>query len=365
MELVLKKGPRDLESRVLDQGLCCSCGACMSLCPYLIGIQEQVVLFEDCGLKEGRCYDICPRTVVDMDDLNKQVFDKERDDYLLGSHKQILMAQSLSQATRESGQYGGMATELLCYALEKGIIDGTIVAGWSSRYDFMPEPVLARTPEQVRAAAGSKYTACPSLSILDKSLSECEKLAIVGRPCQITALRKRERVEPEIKDKIALTIGLFCMWALNYRELCEYLRPQIDLGCATGVDIPFNRFVIKTEQGPKEMEFEPIRGLRRETCDLCYDFTSEFADLSVGSTEWKEDWNTLITRTESGAALIDKAVKDARVITEVLPVDRVELLRGAALGKKKRVIEALAEKDCLIPDYLVLSDKEKESIKKG
>ncbi len=357
--LKLKKGPEALEAEVIKNDLCCVCGACMGLCPYFRAMQERVVLIEPCGLTEGRCYDICPRTVVDMEGLNREVFGRPRDDYVLGTHEGVYMSQAVDAGIKRAGQYGGTVSGLVAFALRKKIIDGAIMAGASARYPLLPEPVLARRPEDVLACAGSKYTACPSLSILDDSLRQCNKLAFVGRPCQVTALRKRISVEPAVGGKIELIVGLFCMWALSYRDLVSHLKQEIDLGLARKFDIPYNRFVVYLGRDKMEVDFEPIKGMRRHTCDICYDFTSEFADISVGSTEWKDTWNTLIPRTERGTKLIDRAKKAKALSVKPLPGNRVELLRTASLNKKKRVLEALSEKD---EAYLKVSAEEKKWI---
>lgn len=365
MELKLNKGPQELEAGVLGPGVCCSCGACMGLCPYFMVMQEHVVLMEPCGLEAGRCYEVCPRTVVDIDDLNQQVFGKARDDFALGVNQGVLMSQATDAGQIERGQYGGTVSAILAHGIETGAIDGAIVAGRSSRYGLLPEPVLARTVDDVSDSTGSKYTACPSLKILDQSIKECEKLAVVGRPCQVIALRKRIACDPEVGERIALIIGLFCMWSLDYKKLARHLSSTLDIKKAKKVDIPYNRFVVEMEDGPKEMEFEPIQAMRKSTCDLCFDFTSELADLSVGSTEWKDDWNTLIPRTERGEKAVEAARADGKLKAEPLPDDRVELLRRASHGKKKRVLEALGKEGCPVPDYLVVSDKEREAILSG
>jgi coenzyme F420 hydrogenase subunit beta len=365
VELRLKKGPQDLEARVLKKGMCCGCGGCMGLCPYFLAMQEHVVLMEPCGLTEGRCYEVCPRTVVDLEGLNQAVFGAAREDYVLGTNRGVLMAQASAAGVRGQGQYGGTVAAILTHGLESGAFDGAIVAGKSARYGLLPEPVLARNKAEVLAATGSKYSACPSLMILDKSLRECRKLAVVGRPCQVIALRKRLVCEPELGERIALIVGLFCMWALNYKKLAAHLAETVNLKEARKVDIPYNRFVVECSDGPRELPFEPIRGLRNPACDLCYDFTSELADLSVGSTEWKEDWNTLIPRTGAGEAAI-KAAKDAGVLAVApLPPDRISLLRKASLGKKKRVLAALGAGDCALADYLVISEQEREAVRGG
>lgn len=360
--LSLHKGALELELEVLKKGLCTACGACIGICPYLRVRKENVVLLDPCGKTEGRCYELCPRTRLDFEALNRDVYGKGRDDFLLGTHQAVCMAQSPKPGIRKKAQYGGVVTGLLAFALEKKLIDGAILVGYSDSYQLLPEPVLARTREEILLCAGSKYTAAPSLKILNDSLTRCKKLAFVGRACQVEALRKRIKIEPEIGDKISLIIGLFCMWALDYKKLYAHLAKQVDIRKAKKFDIPYNRFVVHMEKGKRELDFEPIKGLRRSTCDLCYDFTSEFADLSVGSTEWKHDWNTLVVRTGRGAALVEKAEKARALKKKPLPEDRLKLLRDAVLGKKKRVLKALFE-DKAAAEYLVLSDAEKNFIR--
>jgi coenzyme F420 hydrogenase subunit beta len=360
--LSLRKGASELELEVLKKGLCTGCGGCIGICPYLRVRKENVVLLEPCGKTEGRCYELCPRTRLDFEALNQQVFGKPREDFLLGTHQSVLLAQSAKTAVQKKAQYGGAVTGLLLFALSKKLIDGAILVNYSDSYKLLPEPVLARTEQEIIACAGSKYTAAPSLKILNSSLEKCRKLAFVGRACQVEALRNRIRIEPEVGQKIALIIGLFCMWALDYRKLYAHLAKQIEIDKAKKFDIPYNRFVVHLEKGKRELEFEPIKGFRRSTCDLCYDFTSEFADVSVGSTEWKDDWNTLITRTDRGAKLVEQAGKGRALKVKPLPEDRVNLLRNAVLGKKQRVLKAVFE-DKSAPEYLVLSDQEKNFVK--
>ena len=361
--LSLHKGALELELEVLKKGLCTSCGGCVGICPYLRVRKEKVVLLEPCGMKEGRCYELCPRTRLDMDALSREIFGKARDEssFLLGPAKAVYMARSSRPAIRKKAQYGGVVTGLLVYALSKKIIDGAILVGYSSDYALLPEPMLARTRDEILACAGSKYTAAPSLEILNDALKSCRKLAYVGRGCQVEALRKRMKIEPEIGGKVALVIGLFCMWSLNYQKLYAHLSQKIEVQKATGFDIPYNRFVVYMGAKPMELEFEPIKGFRRASCDICYEFTAELADLSVGSTEWKDDWNTLIVRSGRGEKLVARAIKEKALRARPFPEERVELLKAAVLGKKKRVLKALFE-DKTFPAYLVVSEAEKNWI---
>jgi coenzyme F420-reducing hydrogenase beta subunit len=84
----------------------------------------------------------------------------------------------------------------------------------------------------------------------------------------------------------------------------------------------------------------------------------------VGSTEWKDDWNTLIVRTAAGAKMVEKAQKARALRVKPFPEERVNLLRGAVLGKKKRVLKAVFE-DKSAPEYLALGEQEKNFIKES
>jgi coenzyme F420 hydrogenase subunit beta len=64
--------------------------------------------------------------------------------------------------------------------------------------------------------------------------------------------------------------------------------------------------------------------------------TSEFADLSVGMYEGKDGWNTLITRTETGSALVKKAVEANILETDPFPETNLEHLRQASRNKRRR-----------------------------
>jgi coenzyme F420 hydrogenase subunit beta len=72
--------------------------------------------------------------------------------------------------------------------------------------------------------------------------------------------------------------------------------------------------------------------------------TSEFADVSVGSVEGTEGWNTVIVRTDGGADLIEIAKKKGKLQVDKLPASNLEHLKEAALFKKKRAMNEIVKK---------------------
>jgi coenzyme F420-reducing hydrogenase beta subunit len=224
---------------------------------------------------------------------------------------------------------------------------------------------VAKTRDDVLSASGSKYTASPTLKILDGILKEdAEKVFVVGRPCQVLALRKRMQIQDPTfpGERIALVVGLFCMWSLSHRDFEKMIEPLTGDEKLKRVDVPQGRFIVETDRDTLELDHDSVRSHSRQTCRTCFDFTSELADLSVGSTEWKDDWNTLIVRTAAGRAFLDAAVERGSIEVEPFPEDRLGLLKEASLNKKRRVLEELeqeAEKNGIAP-YLRISQEEKE-----
>ncbi len=361
------KGPKELKEDVIDTGQCTTCGLCLGLCPYLDERGENVAFLSDCRGDQGRCFALCPRTDTDLESLRNIYFPNETTDPVLGPYQSIWMARAVDNSIRGKGQYGATITALTLFGLETDRLDAALLTRWpsNSQEPFLPEPVVAKTPEQVLAAAGSKYTACPTLKVLDKTIrEEAERLLVVGRPCQVLALRKRTQIDDPTfpKERIALIIGLFCMWSLSYREFRQMIGPLLRPGKLHRMDVPKGRFIVESDEGPLDLPHDSVRALSRQACQSCYDFTSELADLSVGSTEWKDDWNTLIIRSDAGQAFLEAAAEQGRLEIKPLPEERTALLREASFNKKQRVLECLEQRARQEgkKSYLQISKKERD-----
>jgi len=368
------KGAKQLREEVLDRGLCTGCGMCLGLCPYLQEMGENVAMISDCQGETGRCYAVCPRTDTNLDELRQTLsssWAKGNRDFDLGPFLSVHMSRALDPEVRERSQYGGTVSALVRFGLHTGRLDAALLTRWTDEpgESLLPGPMVAKSPAEVLAASGSKYTACPTLKILDQTLRESAgRLGVVGRPCQILALRKRMRLEDPsfAPERVALSIGLFCMWSLSYRETRRWLEPALGNRRIEKIDIPKGRFVVQTAEGPVELAHEELLRHTRESCRRCFDFTAELADVSVGSTEWKEDWNTLIVRTEAGRDLTAAAAAEGWIELAPFPAERERLLREAAFNKKKRVLESL-EQEALSSgreSYLRISQEERQYFRK-
>ncbi|UCD55986.1 MAG: Coenzyme F420 hydrogenase/dehydrogenase, beta subunit C-terminal domain [Candidatus Hydrogenedentota bacterium] len=344
MEELMNRGPDELQTEVQQADLCTGCGMCAGLCPYIKEMEEKVAIIERCGRSDGRCYRFCPRTATDLNLLDEVAFGTKRADSVLGSYRLLSMAKSENATVRAAGQYGGVATALVINALEQAVVDAALLTRYSERKGVLPRPAVARNRDEVLACSGSKYTAAPTLSALNDLLKTGEKIAVVGRPCQVTAVRKMQHYDdrPEVKN-IRLLIGLFCLWALEYRRYASYLGDQVDVKQIRKIDIPKDRdLVVYTNGGTARMPIDKIKSFIRPSCEVCFDVTAELADISLGSTEWKDDWNTMLVRSEAGERLVEDAVKAKVIVTKTFPAERRAILREAVNNKKMRVIKELS-----------------------
>jgi len=363
------KGVGDLFKEVIDKGLCTVCGACVGDCPYMVFYRGKIRMLDLCNRTEGHCYEYCPRTFTDLDTISNRILGAPYSGDEIGNVKRVVMARAGDSKTRSKAQYGGTVSTLLSLALDNRLIDAAILS--KDTEDKLPSGFVARSPAQVLEGAGSNYMAYPALETLNRMPRDSkDRLGIVVTPCQAIALAKMVASPPEQRvsmGNVKLTIGLFCTWALSYGRFHEFINNHVTPAKIRKFDIPpppANRFDFYIDKEIKSFPLDEIRDYRMPTCAYCLDMTAEFTDISVGSVEGTEGWNTVIVRTQRGMEMIEEAQKKKKLEIQELPDKSLAHLKEAALMKKARAVQAIVEKTGDKNDllYLGLSDKLKEKL---
>jgi len=83
--------------------------------------------------------------------------------------------------------------------------------------------------------------------------------------------------------------------------------------------------------------------------------TAELSDISVGTVEGKEGWNTVVIRTVVGEDLLKRAKNKGVIETRPLPKDNLDHLKEASLLKKRRALDTLDERGGIEKAYFSLS----------
>jgi coenzyme F420-reducing hydrogenase beta subunit len=261
---------------------------------------------------------------------------------IAGDVRRACVTHAADAGVRERAASGGSVTALLLDALERGEADAALVCVTSvedgrvrARYR------LATTAEEVLAAQGSTYVLG---DLLGEGLPLLEshpgRVAVVGLPCEITALSKR----PHLAEKVALTIALFCGHA-SRPELVDAVVERMAAQAAEGATLTAFRFRSGHWRGLMRAEFDdgtvveqPFSrfGLYQnlyvacaKKCLFCSDHFGYHADVSAGdlwSAKYKSDpvkHTAVLARTERGLACVSAAEAGGGLTTSDVAVTEV------------------------------------------
>ncbi|MHA1526347.1 MAG: Coenzyme F420 hydrogenase/dehydrogenase, beta subunit C-terminal domain, partial [Promethearchaeota archaeon] len=252
-----------------------------------------------------------------------------------------------------------VSSTCLHYLFDKNQIDFAIGAKMSNT-PWRPEPLLLKNKEDIITTAGTKYVNNANLQILNQNELKDKKLAVVGVPCQMQALLKSNIYNigfPSINN-IEYKIGIFCMESFSYEsilKICEVLK--VDVKDVKKMDINKGKFFVYTNKDEElNVPIKEISHLAREDCEVCFDLTSESADISIGSIGSPSGWNTVVIRNEKGKMLYEELIAndliESKNIEDVKPgLPLLQRIAGIKKNTCNKHITAKSKKTERVPNY--------------
>jgi coenzyme F420 hydrogenase subunit beta len=338
---------------IFDSKNCSGCGLCVGLCPVnCIELNNGIgKIDDDKCIRCGLCYYFCPRTYLPVNLLNmvQENTSEIPSPSKLGFYSKAYSARTKVREISERCQDGGISSTCLYYLFEQSKIDYALGASMSKN-PWRPEPILMKNREDILLTTGTKYVNNPSLSLMNQLNSNPCRLAIVGVPCMMQSLLKSKIYDLHIpsQNSVVYRIGIFCMESFSYEsflKICDILNVNVDDVKKT--DINKGKFFIYTNKGEElTIPIKEITHLAREDCKVCYDLTSESADISIGSTGSPSGWNTVLIRTEKGKGLYEALLKNDLIESKSLKAVKPGLpsLEKVAASKKKKCSTHVAKK---------------------
>lgn len=312
-----------VKNEVWDKILCMHCGTCVGMCP-----NNAISIEKDDGEHElsldiskcNRC-GICARVCPLLHSLS------QTSSIAMNPVTGCYIGYSTNRNVRWRSSSGGLVTTLLCYALEKGIIDGALVIRMKQNKPFEPEMILAQTKKEIMDASTSRYQPVPANIGIKEILKKDGKYAIVGLPCHILGFRKAENINEELRKRVHMHFGLFCLHTLSFSGT-EFMLKKIGIPKRNVVGLNYRgegwpgKISIKLKNGgEKNLDFsstwETIFGSFFFTpipCLICPDMTARFSDLSFGDAWFsklrsdKQGWSVVLARSDQG----ERFLQDAR-----------------------------------------------------
>lgn len=274
-------------------------------------------LCTDCGVSRmadaKRCGRACQFIKPDYAGLEARVHGRARDaerpdERYFGPFRRMLRA-SLVQPS-EGAQWTGIATRIAERLLETGAVDAVLTMAPDPDDRWRPVPVLVTRAEGMAGCRGMRMGYAPLLALLEPArLQGYRRLAVIGIPCQVYALRA---LEAELGFERLYVIGTPCSDNTTTERFHEFLALLSDAP-ETIVYLEFRadyHVELRFSDGRvKEIPFLqlPISKLPPDffplTCRTCVDYTNVLSDITVGYMAGQgEQW--LIVRNARGEELL-------------------------------------------------------------
>ena len=360
--------------KVLKNNLCTGCGICSSIChPHIkMGFNEKGFLrpvwdkvIED---KSHIINDVCPGIIV-THDLNKRL------DPFLGPFIKIRKGFSTHEEIHFKSASGGTITGIAWYLLKSKKVDYVIHIGPNENNPILNQTKLSTDLKNLIENCGSRYSpSAPLVNILE-IIKKPGQYLFIGKPCDISALKRYSRYNPEIKKKIPYMFSFFCAGVpsingtrqiLDHFQVDEYdvlnLRYR-------GYGWP-GKFYVNTKSGNTyEMSYQNSWGnvlgkQIQSRCKICADGTGEFADLSFGDA-WigetngypdfseKDGQSFIVSRTGRGESIIQECIKNNIISLSIENCSSVDVARAQPFqfARKSSIIARLTALKILKKKY--------------
>ncbi|MCW4018137.1 MAG: Coenzyme F420 hydrogenase/dehydrogenase, beta subunit C-terminal domain [Candidatus Bathyarchaeota archaeon] len=338
-----------LNKKIVSNGFCTLCGACEAACPTsAISVEgEKNRRLHDCSEDLDLCpicYEVCPHSEALQLRVQKSVSDAPVKNEALGYYRKIVLAQATDPKLRELSHGGGVVTSLLTYGVEKKLFDSAIVSKAEPENPAKPRASVATVQDDILSAVGSKFFPSPVAKAYGRAVYGYGKtrIAFVGVPCHVMALRKIETWGHKIGDSLAITIGLFCFGTFSMAPLLKYIEDNYHVKPSEIKHMRLSsKFIVQTEKDVIRIPVSEVENIIMPSCRTCTDFTSELADISIGGAYPLDDWSTVIIRTKAGEKFFYDAVENGVINTWVIEQEPevYERVARAAIQKRTAAIK--------------------------
>ena len=350
---------KELYEEVINTGLCTGCAGCVIACPHeVIGykheegnykpfhIEEELGL-DNCGHGEKGCTSCtraCPRFRTWEPDADMHLFGKTRDDSAMyGQYKQLLLVRAADDNVHQKGQDGGFVSAMLIWLMKHDYIDAALTSfmeGDGTSWKALPG--IARNPEDVLKAAGSRYTYSANTLALKQAQEEgLSRLALVGMSCQSSVLPIMwKRKVGKTGKPFLFNIGLLCSKTFDDAIFEELFLAKYGLKKEEMIKMNIKgAFQIWMKDGSfHEIDLKECHQWTREGCKTCPDFAAEHADISTGGIGEDNAWTLCIVRTELGEEVMNRMIADGSVIARPAEADAtaMKLLKLLSTVSRRR-----------------------------
>lgn len=356
-------GTNPLDS-IVQGGFCSGCGACAGLLGsskvqmrlsqqgYLRPLSLGPLNTKDVELVQA----VCPGIRIEHDIPSSSYHP------IWGPIERVRTGQAMDLQIRREGSSGGVVSALAVYLLESRQVDFVAQIAVAAGNPLANEVQMSRTRTDVLRAAGSRYAPAAPLAHLEEYLSTGQRFALVGKPCDIAAVRNLARVDQRVSRQVPFLLSFMCAGVPSIDGTYELLhaldmeRSRLQSFRYRGDGWPGKARAVTTDGQSAEMDYATSWGtiLNRHLqfrCKICPDGTGEFADV-VCADAWygkdgypdfaeREGRSLVVSRTTAGEALVQEAVREGAIEVSDLAVTEIDRMQPYQLNRKRVVLGRL------------------------
>lgn len=284
-----------------------------------LGGEPRAGLCTDCGISrmgDGKaCGKACQFIQPDYPNTERRVHGRTADP-TIGEEAFFGVTTSMQRARltkpAPGAQWTGITTELAAELLRTGQVTAVLAVAPDPSDRWKPLPVIVTDPGDLAHCRGMRMGYAPTLAALEPAMEAGHtRIAVIGIPCQIYALRQ---IEADLGLDRLYVIGTPCSDNTTTENFHHFLS-LLDDAPDTISYLEFRadyKVELRFDDGrkPRVVPFLslPISQLDPDffplTCKTCVDYTNRLADITVGYMGGDGDqW--IITRNARGTEMLE------------------------------------------------------------
>jgi coenzyme F420 hydrogenase subunit beta len=257
---------------------------------------------------------------------------EQSDQLFFGVYRKMYRASM--QDPRAGAQWTGITTTIAERLLENQLVDAVLTMAPDPADSWRPMPVLITNSKDMEQARGMRMGYAPLLALLDVAKEKgYKRLAVIGIPCQVYALRALEK---ELQLEKLYVIGTPCSdntTTENFHEFLNLIDTKPDTITYLEFRADYHVEIRYTNGERRTIPFLmlPLSKLRPDffplTCRTCVDYTNALSDITVGYMGGTgEQW--LIVRNQQGEDLLSLLGDDVKLSNPESSGNRVGPVKG-------------------------------------
>ena len=353
----------DLDS-IVANGLCLGCGLCASLAGG-DSIEMAITSFGQIrpqarqalppAVMEG-ILAICPGvslTGPEQDSDGEAVMHP-----IWGPIGALYRGWAADEPIRFRAAAGGMLTALGVHLLRSGKVDAVLHVKASLADPVLSDAWVSTTVAEVVEGAQSRYGPAAPLVHVHRLLAEGKRFAVIGKPCDCSAIRNLAATNSRVREQIPYLLTLFCGGVPTTHMAHKFaasrgLTPeQIALFRWRGEGWPGMTHIESTDGRIFEIDYDtawydptvPWTYDMQFRCKICPDAIGEAADVSCPDGWVMEDGkpihreapgvNVVLPRTAAGRRLVAEAAAAGDIHLEPFTLAELDLMHADHYQRK-------------------------------